>query len=185
MPASHAAMRASLMAAAIAQAIVRWYKQTSLAGLCLFPASRQLVDWYHARQHLAEAARLLKPEGTPAFSRWLTSRTTQLYQGHAARIEDELDHAAVNSPNAETLTRAAAYFRHNHLRINYLEMREELWPIGSGMVESGAKQFKSRFCGPGMRWSRKGAERLRPIRAAIPSNCFHDHWQAAQILPPL
>lgn len=149
-----------------------------------FSQSRQLVDWYHAKQHLIEAARALKPEGTPAFARWLNRRTTHLYQGHAARIAAELEQAAPTSPHAETLLREAAYFRHNHLRMNYLEMREELWPLGSGMVESGAKQFKSRFCGPGMRWSRKGAERLLPIRAAILSNRFHDRWTAAQNLPP-
>ena len=150
-----------------------------------FPKSRQLVDWYHAKQHLIEAARAFKGEGTPAFTRWLNSRTLLLYQGQAARIADELEQAATHhAPNAETLNREAAYFRHNHLRMNYLEMREELWPIGSGMVESGAKQFKTRFCGPGMRWSRKGAENLLPIRAAILSRRFDQRWAAAKNLPP-
>jgi hypothetical protein len=149
-----------------------------------FPKSRQLVDWYHAKQHLIEAARALKPEGTPAFVRWLNSRTLLLYQGQAARIADELEQAASGAPNAEILLCEAAYFRHNHLRMNYLEMREELWPIGSGMVESGAKQFKSRFCGPGMRWSRKGAEHLLPIRSAILSRRFNQRWAAAKNLPP-
>lgn len=51
-----------------------------------FPHSRQLVDWYHAKQHLHEAARLLKSEGTPAFVRWLNRRTTQLYQGHSIKV---------------------------------------------------------------------------------------------------
>jgi hypothetical protein len=148
-----------------------------------FSKSRQLVDWYHAKQHLVEAARALKGEGTPAFTRWLNSRTTQLYQGHAARIADELEQATSGAPNAESLAREAAYFRHNHLRMNYLEMREELWPIGSGMVESGAKQFKTRFCGPGMRWSRKGAENLLPVRSAILSRRFNQRWVAAQNLP--
>ena len=32
-----------------------------------------------------------------------------------------------------------------------LELREEGYVIGSGMVESGVKRFKARFCGPGMR----------------------------------
>ena len=34
------------------------------------------------------------------------------------------------------------------------------------LIDSG-KQFKARFSGAGMRWSRPGAERLLPIRAAI------------------
>ncbi len=55
------------------------------------------------------------------------------------------------------MLQAAGYFDPNQRRMNYLELREEGWPIGSGMVESGAKQYKDRFTGPGMRWSRRGA----------------------------
>lgn len=150
-----------------------------------FGTSHQVVDWYHAKQHLTQAARLLKPEGTPAFTRWLNRRATLLYQGHAERIAVELDKAAQKAPaQAENLAREAAFFHHNHLRMNYLELREEAWPIGSGMVESGAKQFKARFSGPGMRWSRQGAENLLPIRAAVLSHHFHDRWTAAKNLPP-
>ena len=148
-----------------------------------FGTSLQVVDWYHAKQHLTAAARLLKKEGTSAFSRWLNRRSTLLYQGQAAHIAGELDKAA-RSQSSEPLTTEAAFFRNNHLRMNYLEMREGAWLIGSGMVESGAKQFKARFSGPGMRWSRKGAERLLPIRSAILSNRFNHLWAAAKILPP-
>jgi hypothetical protein len=150
-----------------------------------FGASHQTVDWYHAKQHLAEAARLLKAEGSVAFTRWLNRRETALFQGQAAHIADELDQAAHTHPcQADSLRREAAYFRHNHLRMNYLELREGNWLIGSGMVESGAKQFKSRFCGPGMRWSRPGAQHLLPIRAAVLSRRFDDLWAAAKNLPP-
>ena len=69
--------------------------------------------------------------------------------------------------------------------MNYLEMREEEWPIGSGVIESAAKQFKARFAGPGMRWSRHGAENLLPIRSAVLSNRFHDCWDATKNLPPI
>lgn len=148
-----------------------------------FGESVQTVDWYHANQHLTAAARLLKTEGSPAFSRWLNSRSTLLYQGHAARIADELDNAA-HSPADDALAREANFFRNNQLRMNYLELREGAWLIGSGMVESGAKQFKARFSGPGMRWSRKGAENLLPIRSAILSGRFDTMWASAKILPP-
>jgi hypothetical protein len=169
-----------------------------------FGRSRQLVDWYHAKQHLVAAARLLKVEGTSSYARWLNSRITLLYQGHAARIADELDKAARKSsaktdnsrqtaPAApapatpakqDALAREAAYFRTNHLRMNYLEMREDEWPIGSGVIESAAKQFKARFSGPGMRWSRQGAENLIPLRAALLSNHFDTSWLKAKNLPP-
>ena len=151
-----------------------------------FGHSRQLVDWYHAKQHLAEAARLLKGEGTLAYTLWFNSRETALYQGHAERIAGELEQATPAKPEAaEGLKREAGYFRQHQRRMNYLEMREEDWIIGSGMVEGGAKRYQARLCGPGMRWSRKGLENLTPVRTAILSGRFTERWQAAQNLPPV
>jgi len=75
------------------------------------------------------------------------------------------------------------YFEKNKRRMNYLELRADGWVIGSGMVESGGKQFKSRFCGSGMRWSRSGAKHLLPIRTAILSQRFDQLWQKAYYSP--
>jgi hypothetical protein len=150
-----------------------------------FDTSQQVVDWFHAKEHLIAAARLLKPAGTAAYTRWLNSRETLLYQGHADKIAAELEKQAIHGvANADPLRTEAGYFRTNHRRMNYIELREEEWPIGSGMVESGAKQFKARFAGPGMRWSRSGAENLLPIRAAVLSGRFDQMWAAAKNLPP-
>ncbi|NTU63380.1 MAG: hypothetical protein HGB05_08245 [Chloroflexi bacterium] len=63
-------------------------------------------------------------------------------------------------------------------------MREEGFPIGSGMVENACKQFRARLAGSGMRWSRPGLERLLLIRAAIMSQRFDALWQKAYHLPP-
>jgi hypothetical protein len=151
-----------------------------------FGKSWQLVDWYHAKQHLAQAARLFKGEGTPAYTLWFNSRETALYQGHAERIARELEHATPAKPeSAEDLQREAGYFRQHQQRMNYLEMREEDWIIGSGMVEGGAKRYQARLCGPGMRWSRQGIQNLTPVRTAILSGRFAERWQAAQNLPPV
>jgi hypothetical protein len=150
-----------------------------------FATSQQVVDWFHAKEHLIAAARLLKPEGTAAYTRWLNHRETLLYQGHADKIADELEKQATTAlANADLLRTEAGYFRTNHRRMNYIELREDEWPIGSGMVESAAKQFKARFAGPGMRWSRTGAENLLPIRAAVLSGRFDQMWAAAKNLPP-
>ena len=150
-----------------------------------FGQSRQLVDWYHAKQHLADAARFYKGEGTAAYKLWFNDRTTALYQGHAERIACELAEASPAKPEwAEDLKREAGYFREHQHRMNYLEMREDDWVIGSGMVEGGAKRYQARLCGPGMRWSRKGAENITPVRTAILSGRFLDRWHAAQNLPP-
>jgi len=139
--------------------------------------SHQLVDWYHAKQHLVAAGQALTGEHEAARQRWLNSRETPLYQGQAASIAEELLQAARQHPeHATVLEREAGSFHDNQRRMNYLQMREAEWPIASGTVESGAKQFKARFCGPGMRWSRQGAENLLPLRAAILSQRFDELW---------
>jgi hypothetical protein len=150
-----------------------------------FAGSVQVIDWYHAKQQLLAAARLCHPEGSSAFHRWVKRTETLLYQGHAAQLAHELDTLAAQIPaHADELRRSAGYFRTNQRRMNYLELREDEWPIGSGMVESGAKQFKTRFAGPGMRWSRNGAQNLIPLRAALLSHRFDHLWSLAQNLPP-
>jgi hypothetical protein len=151
-----------------------------------FYESRQTVDWYHAVEHLSEAGHLLKGEGSLAKKLWCNARETRLYEGGAVRIAQELEAAARHHrPSvAKELEREAGYFRKNHRRMRYQEMREDGWVIGSGMVESAGKQFKARFAGPGMHWSRPGAEKLIPVRAAIMSNRFDDLWHDVYNSPP-
>jgi hypothetical protein len=150
-----------------------------------FYASHQLVDWYHATEHLAEAARSLYGEGTAKNRTWYRRWTTKLYLGHCRKLIGALQRQATLQPEkSETILQQARYFKNNLKRMNYLEMRMEGYPIGSGMVESAAKQYKGRFCGAGMRWSRPGAERLIPVRSAILSRRFDKMWQLAYNSPP-
>jgi hypothetical protein len=149
-----------------------------------FPYSRQAVDWYHAQEHLYHVAHLTFGEGTAAAIRWAKGMETPLYQGQVWQLTGVIKRLAKQHPQvAQELHREAEYFTHNKRRMQYMELREDGFPIGSGMVESGCKQFRARFTGPGMRWSRAGVERLSPIRAAILSKRFHEVWTAAYNSP--
>jgi hypothetical protein len=146
-----------------------------------FYDSRRVVDWYHATEHLAHAAGALHGEDdSPLKQRWLKEHQQTLFEGQALLLAQTLQMLATGQTGGvqEALLEQATYFENNQHRMNYLELREDGWLIGSGMVESGAKQFKHRFTGPGMRWSRSGAERLLPIRAAVMSHTFDDAWRA-------
>ena len=85
---------------------------------------------------------------------------------------------------AEDLRPEAGYFREHQRRMNYLELREEGYPIGSGRVESGCQQFKARFAGAGMPWNRDKLENVLPVRAAIMSRRFQQAWKSIY-KPPL
>jgi len=150
-----------------------------------FYDSVQIVDWYHAKEHLSQAANLLHGEGTPAAKQWLKDQASLLFAGHAERVADCIRRQAKGKRKAaKELRNHASYFRDNQRRMQYLERREEDYPLGSGLAESGCKQFRTRFVGSGMRWSRHGAEHLVPVRAAIMSRRFDDFWTSLHS-PPL
>lgn len=152
-----------------------------------FPLSLRTLDWYHGSEYLHTAARLLFPASTAATTRWFNRMETMLFQGQAETIADAISDkvAATSSLANDELSAAVTYFQNNHKRMQYLEFRENGFPIGSGMVESAAKQFKARFTGPGMRWARLGLQRLIPIRAAVLSHAFDHLWDSVFTSPPI
>lgn len=149
-----------------------------------FSDSWQVVDWYHAKQHLHDGANRAFGEGSVTAHQWVQQMRTPLYQGQVWQVVQALNELAAEYPSHQkALEQEAGYFKNNQRRMQYLEVRDAGLPIGSGMVESGCKQFGARFNGAGMRWSRAGAERLIPIRAAILSGCFNEVWHAAYNAP--
>ncbi len=136
-----------------------------------FPQSTQIVDWYHARQHLVAAAQARFPDQPEQAAVWLQTQTDVLFEGPLDPLLDELNQAG--------LVECAHYFETHQARMRYLDFQEAGLPIGSGSVESEVKQFKQRLAGPGMRWSRPGAERMLPIRAAVLDNSFDARWANA------
>jgi len=65
--------------------------------------------------------------------------------------------------------------------MQYLEFREEGFPIGSGTIESGVKQFKQRLTGTGMRWRADCAARMVVVRAAVLGRDFDALWDSASL----
>ena len=147
----------------------------------------EVVDWYHAKQHLCNAANLLFGEGSLKAVQLSEVYADLLYEGCAELVASGLqanlkalqDH--LSADKQALIEREANYFRHNAARMEYQACREAGWPIGSGAVESGCKLFKQRFGGSGMRWSRQGAINLMPLRAAVMGNGFDQLWRSISL----
>jgi len=137
------------------------------------PDGRQIVDWFHAVQHLAEAASALYPheQDDKQRTQWLKTAKDHLYMG---RI-----HAIITALQQRGRGDLAGYFERHQRRMQYLEFREEGFPIGSGTVESGVKQFKQRLTGTGMRWDADHVDHMLVIRAAVLGEDFDALWNAA------
>lgn len=143
-----------------------------------FPTAQEVVDWYHAVEHLWKVAHLSFPENAQR-QRWVKQRKAELWVGQAQQIAILIETLAKHHPDQQDeLKTEAGYFRNNHRRMQYQEFREEGYPIGSGTVESGCKQLVTmRMKGPGMRWSRPGAENMLALRAAYLSENWDDAWK--------
>jgi len=136
-----------------------------------FPQSTQIVDCYHAQQHFSRGCPSSVPRPAVQAAAWLQAQTEVLFEGLLASRLADLNQAG--------LSEFAHYFQTHQARMRYLDFQEAGLPIGSGSVESEVKQFKQRLAGPGMRWSRPGAERMIPIRAAVLDHSFDARWANA------
>lgn len=137
------------------------------------PDGQQVVDWYHAVEHLHKAAVALYSNEQDAHKRkrWFKTYKHHLYMGNIDTIISVL--------HKRDVSQLATYFERHKRRMAYLEFREEGLPIGSGTVESGVKQFKQRLCGTGMRWHGENANLMLVIRSAVLGHDFHELWAAA------
>jgi hypothetical protein len=142
-----------------------------------FLGATPIVDWYHAKQHLWEAAHLIYGLDSPKVAAFVKRHEKNLYEGQVDRIAHAIQRPAQPATHAAR-DREATYFTDNRARMQYRQFQAAKLPIGSGTVESGCKQFKARFAQAGMRWSRPGAIHLMPWRAALMSNRFDQLWQA-------
>lgn len=133
----------------------------------LFPVCTQIVDYYHAKQQLATAAHGCYPDDAPRAQLWLTQMSDALFQGEIWKIIADL----------QRQQQPTSYFVNQQRRMQYQQFRADGYPIGSGGIESGVKQYKQRLAGAGMRWSRAGAERMITVRSAVLSGTFHALWQ--------
>lgn len=137
----------------------------------LFPQAHQVVDWYHATQHLASAAQLRYPDDEAARQTWEATMRDHLYAGAIDMIKTDL----ADTPAASQ----AHYFETHQHRLNYEQTRLAGFPLGSGTVESGIKQFKQRLSGPGMRWKLANVQPMATLRAAVLNDTFDALWEAA------
>jgi len=137
------------------------------------PDGQQVVDWYHAVEHLYKCALALYPDDSNKHNRqrWFKKYKHQLYLGNIDTLISVL--------HKRDLPQLAIYFERHKRRMTYLKFREEGLPIGSGTVESGVKQFKQRLCGTGMRWNIDNADTMLIIRSAVLGNDFHALWAVA------
>ena len=146
-----------------------------------FPGAIQIVDLYHARQHLWELARKLYPNQRAEQERWmLLHKDALLDEGKIEELAASL--RSINSDNpelAEKIRIEADYFEKNTARMRYPAFRAQHLFVGSGVIEAGCKTIIGSRCKQsGMFWTVRGANAILALRCCYFNGRFEDYWEA-------
>jgi hypothetical protein len=143
-----------------------------------FPGAVQIVDIFHARQHLWDLARPLYPNEETIQKRWLMRQQAKLDSGEIEKLVRSLRSLDVANPElADKIRIEADYFERNAARMRYPEFRSQHLFIGSGVIEAGCKTvIGSRLKQSGMFWTVRGANAIIALRCHRLSGKFEDYW---------
>ncbi len=145
-----------------------------------FPGAVQIVDLYHARQHLWELSAPLFPDDDQARRRWTARALKLLDQGRIEALVSLLrDLRVPHAELAKLISNEAEYFARNTERMRYPAFRAQGLFVGSGVIEAGCKTvIASRLKRSGMFWTVRGANAIIALRCCRLSNKFNDYWDA-------
>ena len=146
-----------------------------------FPGAQQVVDLYHAREHLEEIGRLAFGGGGQRGQAWVAARRDELDDGDIEVIVREIRTLHSRDPKvSEELRTQAEYFETNKLRMAYKHFRARGFFVGSGVVEAGCKTvIGQRLKQSGMRWTVAGANAIIALRCRLLGQRWEDLWRSA------
>jgi Uncharacterised protein family (UPF0236) len=143
-------------------------------GSELFPQATQILDRFHAKEHLGEVGKVIygdRPEGKP----WIDARCEELDQGYLKSLVHALrSHSGQHKEARECIH----YIWKNRRRMRYPQFEKQGFCTSTGVVESGCKVVVgTRLKRAGMHWTVKGANAIIALRCSKLSGRFEDFWQ--------
>jgi hypothetical protein len=146
-----------------------------------FPGAVQIVDLYHARQHLWDLARRLHPNDAANQKAWIMVHQRRLLdKGKIEKLVVTLRSIVSDNPEVvEKIRTEADYFERNAARMRYPQFRRQHFFVGSGVIEAGCKTvIGSRLKQSGMFWTVRGANAIIALRCCYLNGRFENYWEA-------
>lgn len=143
------------------------------------PFGIEVLDFYHATEHLGAALGAAYGEGTPAYQERRETWRTVLRDDPQGvdKVIGALERLRTRYPRRQAMHKALAYFREHRHRMPYAHLRGQHLPIGSGVVEAACKTLVSqRLKRSGMRWRHTGGQAILTFRALCQSERFERAW---------
>ena len=148
----------------------------------LVPEAFQLIDFWHAAQHLGAAAEHIFPQDSTARSMWFKRyrRILRDDPDGAEKVIRSLRYYWTASGRLDAgLESELNYFRNHRNRMNYAKHQAMNVPIGSGVTESACKTLVgARMKRSGQRWGMEGGKAILAFRALVKSGRFDAAWNA-------
>ena len=150
-----------------------------------FPQAIEIVDYYHAVEHLWGAGEALwgNRDTSTATKGWVRHNRRLLKKGRVDLVIGAMERgqtqrsSCLSESAATTLRRNLDYFRTNRHRMQYDRYRRLKLPIGTGAVEGSCKfVVQSRFKKPGARWSESGLRKMLALKLARLNNQWETLW---------
>jgi len=134
-----------------------------------FPTAIQIVDFYHASEHLWNVARARFGEGSPEAKAWVEARQKELKEDQLSRVLTSIGEWQPKGKVQQDLReREYQYFAGNAERMRYGSYVKKGYHIGSGVVEAACRHVVgSRLDQAGMHWRQERAEAIVGLRAAL------------------
>lgn len=125
----------------------------------------ELLDFYHAAEHLGKVATLRKDWSTKARSRWRNQQRRLLLQGEVERVIAAVRELC-RGRNSKEIRKHRDYLIKNQSRMAYAKLTAMKLPIGSGAIESTVRRVVNlRLKGASMFWCRASAEAILLLRS--------------------
>lgn len=146
----------------------------------LAPEGENILDFFHAAEHLERALGAAYGEGSvKARERFATLRHVLLEQeGGVDKVIRALDHVRRSvSRGHEAVTKEVKFFRRHRSPMRYAAWQKAGLPIGSGVVEAACKTLVTqRRKQSGMRWGQAGGQAVVTVRGWVQSERFEQAW---------
>jgi hypothetical protein len=125
----------------------------------------ELLDFYHAVQHLSQVVALRKDWSAKARARWRTQQRRLLLQGQVEQVIAAVQ-ALCRGRHSKAIRTQRNYFIKNQSRMAYATLIAMKLPIGSGAIESTVRRVVNlRLKGPSLFWCRANAEAILLLRS--------------------
>jgi hypothetical protein len=145
--------------------------------ICFGAQGTYLVDFYHACDYLAAAAKVCAPD----FAAWLDQQKVKMKAGRSAEVLAALAPYQEPSTTADEnapVRRAYRYFSNRLTQLGYQGALQKGWPIGSGEIESAHRYLvQQRLKRPGAWWLARHAEHLLALRLNRANHQWERYWQ--------